>query len=95
MDTQKHLTIVGNNVKELRLRRGLIQEDLAKKANVSRSTIQAIEKGKNIELEHILRIAEALDVNPADLFLTEKDRNEVTYKAKLFWENLTRIKDLK
>ena len=88
MDAQKYLIIVGNNVKQLRLRRELSQGGLAEKANVSRSTIQAIEKGRNIELEHILNIAVALNVNPADLFLTEEDRKEVTYKAKLFWDSI-------
>ena len=86
MKAQDYLKIVGNNIQ--RLRGKLSQDRLAKKAGVSRSTIQNIEKGKNIELEHIINIAIALDINPADLFLTEDERHEVSYKAKLFWDTM-------
>ena len=94
MNTQKYLIIVGNNVKQLRQRRGLSQEGLAEKASVSRSTIQAVEKGKNIELEHILNIAVALNINPANLFLTEEERHEVTYQAKLFWDEINALRKI-
>ena len=86
MSIQNFLYIIGHNIK--RLRGSVSQDELAKKAGVSRSTIQAIERGKSVGLDKILKIAEALDINPADLFLTEEDRSEVTYKAKLFWEKL-------
>jgi len=94
MSLQKLLKVVGNNIKLFRLRGELSQEKLAKKAGISRSTVQSAEAGKSIEFEHILKIAEALGIHPADLFLTDEDR-QITYKAKLFWEALMEYKSNK
>ncbi len=80
------LKSIGINIR--RLRGFMSQDKLAKKAGVSRSTIQAIEGGKSIGLDKLLRIAKALEVNPADLLLSEKDKKEITYKAKLFWDQI-------
>ena len=91
MDIQKYLDLIGNNIRQTRVRSGVNQATLAKKAGVSRSTIQSAERGKSIALEHILRIAIALKIDPADLFLTDEDR-QITYKAKLFWESIFNLK---
>jgi len=80
------LRIVGDNVR--RLRGKMSQSELAKKAGVSRSTVQKAEKGISIEFDHILQIARALKVHPTDLFLTDDDRKEITYKTKLIMDRL-------
>lgn len=72
---------IGNNI--MRLRGGMSQEELAKKARVSRSTIQAIEAGKPISLENLLKIASVLNIEPSDLFISDITRSEITYKHKI------------
>lgn len=57
------------NLKLLRIQRGLTQEQLAEKADVNQATISKIEKGTaNFTLDMIQKIAAALDVSPAELF---------------------------
>ena len=54
----------------MRRMRGLSQEELAKKAGISRSHLSAIEApgvDRGFSLEVLFRIAEALDMRPADL----------------------------
>lgn len=60
-----------NKVKEYRVEQNLTQEELAKKANVSRYLISRIEKGDdvNITKNTMLSIAEALNSNVSDIFL--------------------------
>jgi putative transcriptional regulator len=60
-----------NKVKEYRVEQNLTQEELAKKANVSRYLISRIENGDdvNITKNTMLSIAEALNSNVSDIFL--------------------------
>lgn len=60
-----------NKVKEYRVEQNLTQEELAKKANVSRYLISRIENGDdvNITKNTMLSIAEALNSNVSDVFL--------------------------
>lgn len=61
---------LGIAIAALRKMRGLSQERLAEKANVSRSHISAIEAPglvRPFSLEVFFNIADALDVDPADL----------------------------
>ena len=60
-----------NKVKEYRVEQNLTQEELAKKANVSRYLISRIESGDdvNITKNTMLSIAEALNSNVSDIFL--------------------------
>lgn len=60
-----------NKVKEYRVKQNLTQEELAKKANVSRYLISRIENGDdvNITKNTMLSIAEALNSNVSDIFL--------------------------
>ena len=64
------LKVVGENIR--RLRGKVTQVGLARKARVSRSTLQKAENGVSVEFDNIIRIAQALGKNPADLFLTDE-----------------------
>jgi len=59
----------GRRVRELRLARGLSQEELAFRAGVHRTYLGSIERGeRNPALKNIAAIADALDVSLAELF---------------------------
>lgn len=61
---------LGIAISALRKMRGLSQEQLAEKANVSRSHISSIEApgiARSFSLEVFFNIADALEVEPADL----------------------------
>lgn len=61
---------LGITIGTLRRLRGMSQEQLADKANISRSFLSIIEAPKTVRpfsLEVLFNIADALDVNPGDL----------------------------
>ena len=61
---------MGIAISALRRVRGMSQEQLAEKASISRSHLSAIEAPnmvRGMSLETFFNIADALDVNPADL----------------------------
>lgn len=67
MDIKKYF---GNRVRELRTEKKLSQEALATKCRLHRTYIGNVERGeKNISLENIEKISEALDVKMSVLFL--------------------------
>ena len=84
---KKVYSTIGVNI--IRLRSAMTQNELAKKAGVSRSTISAIERGSSISLENLIKIANALNIKVADLFITDEERREITYKHLLFWEQVS------
>jgi ribosome-binding protein aMBF1 (putative translation factor) len=62
----------GDRVREVRLQKGLSQEDLARLAKIDRSYIGGIERGqRNAGVRNVWRIADALGVSAADLFMEE------------------------
>ncbi len=66
-----------------RLRGAMTQEELARKAGVGRSTVNAVEQGEGCSLANLVKLADALGVAPADLFITadqEKSLNAMTIK---------------
>ena len=61
-----------NHLKDLRAQRDWTQADLAERVNVSRQTINAIEKGKfDPSLPIAFRIARVFDSTIEDIFLDE------------------------
>lgn len=59
----------GLHLKQLRLARGLSQEQLGLIAELDRTYISGIERGvRNVSLTNIFRLAKALDVPTAALF---------------------------
>ena len=63
---------VGINIKVLRIKRNLTQEELAEYANVSRAAISDIDRGKSSpSVDTVGLIAEALKVDLYKLFIFE------------------------
>lgn len=61
-----------NRIKELRRKKGLRQEDVARKLGVTRQTIIAIENDKyNPTLELAMKLARLLDITVEELFILE------------------------
>lgn len=62
------LVLFGAYFKQLRLSKGLSQEQLALKADLDRTYISGIERGKrNVSLINIVKLAEALELPPKQL----------------------------
>ena len=60
----------GKIIKELRIERGLSQEELGHKAGLHRTYIGMIERGeKNITIENINKLSKALGVPLSSIFL--------------------------
>lgn len=61
--------VFGERIRALRQERGLSQERLAELAGMHRTYLSSLERGeRNVGLDNIYAIAEALGVPPADLF---------------------------
>jgi len=69
------LIAVGRNVLDWRTRRGLSQQALATKANLDRTYISAVERGRqNLTIGALLSLAQALDVPLSDVLAVDADR---------------------
>jgi len=69
MSTNNILKRFSQNVKTLRLQKRWSQEELARRADLHRTYIGAIERHeRNVSLLNVERIAKALKVNVKDLF---------------------------
>ena len=65
-DTQNIQLYVGENIKKIRLARGLSLEDVASRIYKSKSTVSKYERGSiAIDIATLEDIAEVLDVHPA------------------------------
>lgn len=61
----------GARLRQLRTARGVSQDELAKLAGLHRTYIGGVERGeRNISLDAIWKLADALETAPGDLFLT-------------------------
>lgn len=59
----------GAAIRAIRKEQGISQEALALKCGIDRSYFGAVERGeRNVALANILKIAEALQTSPAELF---------------------------
>ena len=69
---------VKNNIKAIRLERGITQVKMAEDLHITRQTINAIEKIKyNPSLELALKISKYFDLAFDKLFSLEEDDNEL------------------
>lgn len=75
-----------DNVKRLRLEKGITQDELAKRVGYSdRSAIAKLEAGAfDIPYSKILLIAEALDTDPVDLFNFEDEEEKKSEVLTLY-----------
>ncbi len=61
--------LVRRNVRRLRTEKGWSQHTLAVEANITRAYLGRLEaRGRNLTLDTICALAEALDVDPRELF---------------------------
>lgn len=59
---------VGYNIKQLRLKRGILQEELARKSGITQSMLSQVEKGtKNPSLQVAYEISKILECNIENL----------------------------
>jgi len=71
---KEYLFAVGRRVRELRLKRGWTQEQLAEAAHVTRVCIVAVEGGKqNFSMDVVIRLANALGVSPQAVMIEEAE----------------------
>ncbi len=64
------LRLFGERLRELRTEGGLSQERLAELAGLDRNYIGQIERAeRNVALVNIIRIAKALETEPAEMFV--------------------------
>jgi transcriptional regulator with XRE-family HTH domain len=69
VSTRDPLKIFADRLRELREAQSISQQRLSELAGLNRNYISDVERGRrNPCLENIVRIAEALDVAPAELF---------------------------
>lgn len=60
--------LLARNLRAMRERRHLSQETLADLAGLHRTYVGSVERGeRNVSIDNIHRLAEALDVSPANL----------------------------
>jgi transcriptional regulator with XRE-family HTH domain len=70
---KRWLEYVGANVRRLRLRRGLTQEQLGELASIAPRYVQDVERGRtNISFVVFIGLADALEVDPRDLLRPAK-----------------------
>lgn len=64
------MTALGQKVKELRVAKGMTQQRLAEKGEVSHSLISALESGrrKYVSAQDIERLAKGFDIRPDELW---------------------------
>ncbi len=86
--------IIGKNLKELRIRKNLSQEELAKEIGISSSNLREIEYGSgNPTILTIERIAEGLNITTSVLVSSDMDARDVFIRESIF-SNLSFIRKL-
>ncbi|MEK3915306.1 helix-turn-helix domain-containing protein [Paenibacillus sp. FSL H7-0331] len=61
--------IIGEKIRDQRKIKGLTQKELSQKANVQHTYLGDVERGvRNISIESLEKIMEALSIEPTDLF---------------------------
>jgi transcriptional regulator with XRE-family HTH domain len=71
-------SLLGRRIKALRLRQELTQEALGERAGLNYKYLGAIERGeRNLSLKQLLKIAQALGVEPHELLLIEQEEPSI------------------
>jgi transcriptional regulator with XRE-family HTH domain len=67
-DKSDSKVIFGEQLRQIRLRVGLSQEELAHRSGLDRTYVSSCERGRrNLSLEAIIKLARALGVAPSEL----------------------------
>lgn len=89
------MEMIGQKIKELRIKKGLTQEDLAERTNLSVRTIQRIESGDVDPRTYTLNLlAEALDVELETLTVEKAQKPNISYAEKTKWLALLHVSGL-
>ncbi len=64
---QEFVDLVGRNINAARRMKGFTMQQLGEDIGMDRAAISKIESGKNVTLETLVKIAAALEVQPAEL----------------------------
>lgn len=83
--------MLGETVREARTRKGLTQAKLAKLAGVSRRHLAALEKGANVSIQILQRVAAVLEltqIHLGDLSLSPGDREHSTVNMPLLTDTI-------
>lgn len=83
--------MLGDTVREARIKKGLTQARLAKLAGVSRRHLAALEKGANVSVNILQRVATVLDLNEIhlnDLSLRAGERERSTVNMPLLTDTI-------
>lgn len=59
---------IGKRIKNIRIEKGITQEELAEKADIHRAYYWDIEQGRNISIKTAYKIARALGVKLREIF---------------------------
>lgn len=71
--TPKSRKIFARNLREIRVKQGLSQEELADIAGLHRTYVGSVERGeRNISIDNMERLASALKINIQDLLNDDK-----------------------
>jgi len=68
IDSELYIKRLGLRIKELRMAKGLSQNELALRMYMDKPNLRKIEKGKNITVNTSLRVCEALNITMSYLF---------------------------
>ncbi len=73
-------TTVAHNLKVLRLKHHMTQQELAKRANISKQTISNLEKGQGATSKTLERLAECLNTSPLSFYHEVENDESVKFK---------------
>ena len=94
LNYKEYQKLIGNRIKQYRVNAGISQKDLERESGISVRSISRLEQGSSIQLESLIKILSALDLdNNIDLlipdqtkrpsfYLNEKTRQRVYKKIK-------------
>jgi transcriptional regulator with XRE-family HTH domain len=81
MEEHEQLKFVVSKIREIRKQKSVSQLELAARSNMSQSFLSSVENGKKQpSVLTLLRIANALNVNPKSFFPESKEKSEEEIK---------------
>ena len=85
----KYQQLINKNIRELRIKKGLTQEEFAEKIGISIQGLSNIERNRyQPTSETIDKICNAFKITPLDLLLTKNNTNKILIKNinALLWQ---------